>query len=60
MKVLICKDTSTTDSIIDKLHLEVPESEADFTPEWCERVLRSREIIDDDVKVEFIRLLQLA
>ena len=40
MKGLICKDTSTTEKIPDNLHLEVPESEADFTPEWCERVLK--------------------
>ena len=60
MKGLICRDTSTTEGIIDRLHLEVPESEADFTPEWCERVLRSGEVINADVTVESVNVARLS
>ena len=60
MKPLLCKNTSTIDINCDKLHKEVPESEEDFTPKWCEVILKRENIIDEQVTVDSVKLSRLS
>ena len=60
MNSLICKDTSTIENYCDHGFLEVPESEEDFTIEWCQNILRRQKIIDEQVTVESVTLSRLS
>ena len=60
MNSLVCKDTSTVENNNNKCVLEVPESEEDFTPAWCENILRREKVINMQVKVESVKISRLS